>query len=348
MRIAALLCVVGLVGCGALKDAAKNNPLAFAEFCRQWSEAQDARNAECMGGPKGARFSSAEITSFCAEAAKSLAAKRISYDAAQATTCINAIKTASCDSDREHAYAYDACNKAMGGAVPVDGACYHMGECVKDSMCSATNTTCPGKCIAYPKAGETCGGTTPICNHGLSCVTASGASSATCVAELEAGATCTGGNLANCKQGTYCDNTTTKCTVPANGNCQVVGYGCTPKNYCKPSAPSSSTGTCTVSRKAGETCTQATTGTVSECERFTYCAATGKCTGPGAVGAECGFIVPGELAACADSYCDTIGSTGKGTCKAYKAVGDACTSDNECGAGYCTAAFKCAAACSGA
>jgi hypothetical protein len=207
------------------------------------------------------------------------------------------------------------CPGTVTPEVAPGGACDSSGECA-GGYCKKTNDTCPGVCIAFPKAGEPC--PDGQCDKGLFCTQAQ-----VCAPPPKAGAPCA--TLQDCVPGGYC----------------VASSACpTPNLFCD-----ATTKTCQAGAGLGAPCGVPQGAMVSDqilCDASLWCDAvfldkSGVCRMPGGMGATCN-----DQADCTGGlHC--IGyvpfSTGPGvtptlgTCSGPSSAGGACQTDLDCVSG---------------
>lgn len=251
----------------------------------------------------------------CDEVEKSIAAGRMSFDATEADKCLKAIDEVTCDDldDPTMMISVIGCDKGLAGKVAVDGPCYGeagFNECTAGNYC-LNEMDCPGKCAYQPKEGEDC--PDGACADGSSC---SGAGK--CVADAGLGKPCMGPDAGNCKGGLYCDGgdsmTAGACASRKTGGSCAGSDECVTGYECR-------MGTCVAYKRVGDACMPGK----MECNIVVgYCdASSKKCSSYPGPGGSCGFI-GGELVICVYGYCEGASIITPGTCKPFKAPGDAC------------------------
>jgi hypothetical protein len=117
----------------------------------------------------------------------------VTYDAAAARACLDALRADPCSFTNNGAAAL-ACQGVWRGTQPAGGPCSLNEECGVEQFCSLT-TACPGTCQARRTSGQDCG-EERHCAAGLTC------SDGMCVAPPREGAGCT--ELGECGLGFLC------------------------------------------------------------------------------------------------------------------------------------------------
>jgi hypothetical protein len=298
------------------------------------------------------------------EMAKSVESGRMSYDAALAGKCLQAMRTAAC-ADIEGIFENmpDECQHVFTGLVAQDGDCYSEDECAEGLYCDETVSECPGQCQPYNALGDSCNG--GDCDPDVAgcdfsqgvCVTLAGVGDdcdyidcqeglvcddysdpPVCLDPAPAGSSCT--SPRGCEAGLQC--VSGKCTGPAGAGqaCDLgeefggVLFACQPGYYCDADiAHQQTAGTCKPKKSSGSECIlfyECTSGLL--CIGMSYNEQTqeiipGSCGKPLGEGAACtaGF----EFPECDwDLYCDEQTAV----CTTYPGVGDPCVygEDPEC------------------
>ena len=227
----ALLLLVAIPACSdssiALSDVAAAAADAVCTYQARCGEMPDV--ASC----KAARSSDVE------QSMADVNAGRIKYDGKAAATCLDAIRSQSCNySDQSVESEPQACKDVSRGTVADNGVCYSGSECVSGRGCSgrvcpgSITTCCPGKCnpgassaAAIPIGGD-CGVSGVACVSGAFCANGS---PSTCTAKAAMGQPCDIGYPSDsCVDGAYCvtngPNTGTCGKLPAHGQtCYPTG-----------------------------------------------------------------------------------------------------------------------------
>lgn len=293
-------------------------------------------------------------------------AGRMTFDAAQAELCLDALAAMTCDSYlAEFLGGNDmpaACDGVFNPAVAPNGSCFFDLECIggfcsgrHDERCNLT-----GSCKAFVTAGGSCSDESP-CAPGLIC-----SSSHVCVAEPSTeGADCV---EQRCAAPLYCNRTTHKCEKLTYG---VVGEGCSSAAPCdlRVAICDSATVTCRAFLAENDTCTgRAECGvttltcagltfdpvtseavTSGHCRKYAFendaCVSGASITGCArhltCIDNKCAPYPASGPCADADeygqrcapsSYCDSAATT----CQPLKKVGAACAEDTECEDSRCS------------
>lgn len=168
-------------------------------------------------------------------------AGRVRYDGNQARTCLDRVKSLTCAElpvifDNELA----ECEIVFSGLVGADGDCYYDKECAQGHYCSASRSTCPGKCLPFAQTGSSCVDAAcdpkqAECQNNI------------CVPLAKAGEPCE--NI-SCLDGLECDSSTdpARCVLPG-----AEGSGCASNDQCQPGLRCLQQ-KCTGPAKASETC----------------------------------------------------------------------------------------------
>jgi hypothetical protein len=298
------------------------------------------------------------------EMEKSVAAGRLSYDAALAGKCLQSIRNAKCGVfDDIFENLEDECGGVFAGLVALDGDCYMEQECSEGLYCDESVSYCPGQCQPYKNLGDTCSG--GDCDPDVAdcdwqqgiCVELAGAGEvcdniecqdglvcdydtdpAVCLDPAGAGGSCS--SARGCETGLQCLDGV--CTGPANAGqeCDIgdefegIMFACAPNYYCDADiAMQERTGVCKPKKGAG-----------SECILFYECKSGLLCIGL-QINEQTEEIIPGSCgqplktgAACNadfdfpecdwDLYCDEQTAV----CTAFPGIGDPCIygEDPEC------------------
>ena len=284
-------------------------------------------------------------------------AGRIGYDESQFDACIARGSAAPCgDASFAEVLALADCSEALTGLVPDGDSCTLNPECGPDSYCAkgadgescggtceprlAVNEVCSedddcaserclNRCAVVVELGETCdpedselGSDAPrVCAVGANCTTDDMGENPTCVDDmttfdLEEGESC-GANSALCQGDLFCA-----------------------------ASPDFRSFTCAPRIALGETCTF---GFLNPCESGSVC--VGIDFEAGIVEGTC-VAVPGVDEMCRPeeelSRCQTgLRCNTDGVCKAFKVLGDACESDEECYSERCEASEMGTSVCAG-
>jgi hypothetical protein len=284
-------------GCGALLLVAAGCPSSSAsnatDFMKQFVEAFCHAQARCgsLGASEEARCRDVTLVGY-QQTENAVSAKRVTFDAAAAGRCLDAIKGSNCRLPELFASLDEVCQPVFVPQVAIGGVCEGNNECV-GGTCNSTRAGCAGKCVAYAATGATCDFSKSLCAPTDTCDT----TSHTCVTRVDTGGACSGGST--CKSGLVCRGYLNG-TPAVPGKCQPPG-------------------------KVGETCQN--TFLASDCSPELFCDTSqmpAKCTTPLAANAECH-----STDACAGGLgcvgLDSSNLMGKGSCAPFVDLGAACT-----------------------
>ena len=229
-------------------------------------------------------------------------AGRVTFNPAQAATCLDNFADAGCSTLTLETVYTDTCVPALSGRLPFDAGCYANADC-QSLSCSFDGCT-PGVCSPISEVGEPCECSTAGCGAcdpagSLSCV------NGVCVAPVGLGQTCDG-TTGPCGAGLGCINDTCANIPVALGSpCTVDEGQCVSGSYCL-AAAGMTTGTCVATVAAGQPCAQ-------DLAHLPNALGQGdsECVVPGVVCLGAGILVDGGFAS--------------GTCTASSDVGGPCT-----------------------
>ncbi len=285
-----LCCLVLLAaGCGNHADIHTPDELETA-----YIDAYCQREVRCAGWPASEMagcIAYAQKEGVLVAALNAAHAGKMTFDAAQASACIDALNAAGCNF---YDFYSPSCNGVFKPAVPVGGACDTLNECVGGECNLTSMTPCAGTCAAYVATGAPCGSAMP------------------------------------CAKTDFCDSTTSTCkTLPALGaSCDGVCSGTL--NYCKGWMPGANgqpdtLGTCAAFGGPGQSCEVLFLGW--SCTPGLYCDENQTCQPTLSVGSSCksgAACQPGNY--CRGLVIDFNNMvTQPGTCAAISDVGGACT-----------------------
>lgn len=268
----------------------------------------------------------------------------VAYDAEAMASCIDDLTSAACvDLAFGNPADVGRCGEAVVGQVAVGGGCEHAAQCQAGNYC-ATDLACPGTCQPRVVAAGACT-LDEACAAGLDCAAGH------CVAFGRAGATCGTSALPTCAMGFQCD------TGRDPATCQPVTWAAASAASCNPTggvlcaeglvcaqiALSPATYQCQAPAAAGGPCFRAVP---AGCPTGQACVVatgqvTGTCMAQGAVGQAC-LTGSGVLFGCVPgAACDS----GTDLCVALVANGAACTANaqcyGDCVGGLCEQALAC-------
>ncbi|PKN55096.1 MAG: hypothetical protein CVU56_22945 [Deltaproteobacteria bacterium HGW-Deltaproteobacteria-14] len=307
-------------------------PAPTAEtWCGQWADAWCGARTRCglPGHVSEAACKRAELDA-CFQAALpgAVAAGALAFDAADAKTCVDTLRSMGCADLAEAVttslVAIPACGDAVTGLTAVGGDCALGTECVAGAFCDI-GAACPGTCVAFAGIGDDCDPLTWCDFDSAACV------GGECVAPpATVGAACSG----RCAAPLACNGVTDTCVAPglagdpcgADGNVCVTGLTCFRPN-------TSATGTCSPLGGVGADCFSS-----GDCRAATS-GETLACIG-GACAVAPGAGQPCFEFSCSGAWCDT--SAVPPTCVALPAAGSACGGGNACAVGAWCDAGTCA------
>jgi hypothetical protein len=264
--------------------------------------------------------------------------KKLSYNGENAASCLDQIKSASCDSSSKSAREQpEPCKHIFNGITKMGDACAFNTECQSQNCVipgSATGACPQGTCgpqIPLAKVNESCTGVD--CEEGLFCN-----SSSQCQALVAMGGACDFDS--DCDFGLGCVGATTLSCQPlphigspcaarpsASPECEEIGAICNAANSCvKAGLP-------------GDQC-----ASDFDCTLFGVCDMTSsKCANYPSRGQMCDDT---HLVICSDdSWCNIPNGQTMGTCDAPQANGAVCTQGDQCSSHFCQdngAAGQCA------
>jgi hypothetical protein len=298
-----------VAGCSSGGGGGPDSPAAFDS---QLNDAYCVYNARC--GYYGASEVK-QCESDAAAAAKmyppaysttsGVQSNKLSYDAARAQACLDAVSKAGCSNDSYYALG-DVCNGVFKGLVQAGGACVAALECAPGNWCDqGTNTGtagCTGTCKANIATGQTCDPNNSHCNDSDYCDDSAGTGMGTCTATLKQGDSCVPG----------------QCGIGLNCN----GYD---------SGPPEVKGVCATLAKVGGKCTTSFLGTTN-CQLGLWCndadMNNAVCATPVASGGECqSYFACADGLDCLGLAFDANGAvTTKGKCGPFLDIGKSCSS----------------------
>lgn len=305
---ALFVAVSTVVGCA--EEAAGPGPIPLDDLRAELSTATCNQYVRCGQMPDEATCDAAQgDTRLTLQLLTDAVLGRVTFDAAGARACVEAIRNRSCDNQvaTQKALA-DACAKMFVGTIPEGGSCLFGTECAgastcNVSMCMGNGACCLGVCEKTP-ANVAIGGdcTTNPCVESAYCDAA--AMPPTCQARKDNGDACDA--QGQCKEGQRCD---VKGSLPTCYLLSKRGAGCNPAleaggcirydDYCHPMDRK-----CTALPGDGQPCTEA-----GECLDYAYCDA-GTCRKRPIEGGACSDTIKclGTLE-CVDMVCTVNVST---------------------------------------
>ncbi len=253
----------------------------------------------------------------CDDIARAVNAKTAAFDPVKAKACLDGMRALTCITSSQGSP--EVCASVFTGTVAPGGACHLATECTPGSFCQVTGASgapvCPGRCVAYAKAGEACGGASGgYCGRGTVC----DIQSHVCLALPNIGEACT----SLCNFGAYC-GPDHRCTAQVTSGACPTGRECAAPTTCVYSAASP---TCQPRVALGQACG----GSTGVCDYGLRCDSVSRvCEAYRPLGAACtppSSLSP--LSECGEGYCDQHTRL----CTASKAMGAACTPGAmECG-----------------
>jgi hypothetical protein len=346
-----LAATLGVLGC-----ACSNAPadMSLADFCTQARDLSLQRVSECLSGPvEGWATLSPDR---CLAWVLAIQASRATTALDKADECLAALRDMPCAELLKSSTG--VCDEVLVGIVPAGGSCYDIADtlddgvdCRRGNFCTATSATCPGVCVARVLVGGAC--TDRECVDNADCL------EQVCQARIARGQPCRPGSSAGTTGGVapgsalcesqydYCERSSSTCQPrKAEGACASRSE-CLPTHYCAKGS-GGSTGECTLNAKIGEPCVVGQW----QCESYSFCdPQSNLCRIDGGMGDMCGYTAdtaPREVADCINSWCALVPGHLSGTCQSFRALGETCAADDECGApvNSCdTARRVCVAAC---
>ncbi|HUH04963.1 MAG TPA: hypothetical protein VML75_23360 [Kofleriaceae bacterium] len=279
----------------------------------------------------------------------------LSYDAAQAGRCLDALRTTGCSTLFDSNDLFETVCQPFVGSVQANGVCFSDMECAPPgSRCEQPGcdgaACCAGSCVAPAPLGGDCT-TDRLCPPGAHCV--QGAANAVCTtgeddsvcnsdSECDADHHCQA-NLCRpdvatdgaCDRDRQCGGND-RCvgeTAGASGTCRTVdsvGAACDGEClgclYCDRPDPSQ-LGTCTARTELGDPCTtQSCVGVIEASCQGDTCELNGAADGQPCTGNDCRF----------GSFCtNEIGGGASGTCVGPQPDNSVCGYDDHCQSGIC-------------
>ncbi len=244
----------------------------------------------------------------------------VRYDGNAARACIDYAAGMSCDQLQEEPA---ECERVFVGTVSPGGQCVVDLECLR-GWCD-TEAACPGRCVAYRRAGESCTGSTELCEPNTYCDDTGRCAEPQYVGE---GQTC-GYDIGWCSYGLGCGEAGTCVRLPPlTSEGQACGDA---TGFCNPGLACHE-GTC---RRPPATVGAACHAETLPCAfaRNLICdPSTARCVAIPGAGEPCvmGFVCGGGTF-CGDDR----------TCRARLADGAPCTGDDQCSSRNCTDAGAC-------
>jgi hypothetical protein len=345
-------------------------PVAAEDFADKYATALCEREGACQAlAPYLVDQCHARTLAYFADdIMKAIAAGRITFDEQAAGACIEGVRETPCLTEQWDDATLAACYKALRGTLEPGETCYAAFECAGGTCSVEPLATCPAKCpevgaegdscsflagsYCNEQAGLRCAGGVCVkpageggkcadnngCKSGLVCVGgtceplrtqgAGCSSDASCAPGLLCLAEGNGGGLCKprLKEGETCGAT------PDENNAALRGAHCQDGLVCKGAGLKSDgepvPGTCATPQPVGGACMVEPDGLqlmLNGCLAGLHCPA-GTCELLPSSG-ECAphnFCQPGV------AYCDAMNM-----CMPYKANGEACSIDPECGGGLC-------------
>jgi hypothetical protein len=327
--------------------------MSAAQFCQAYQDLTLETLSRCPDASLVGTRRQLSSPFFCPRFVAGVQAGRMRFDGALAASCLETQRAllATCPPKQTFPGTdLAACGAIVTPLVPVGGACRavydaNLGvECQGEAFCGTFMVpgACEGVCTArVPVAGHCnasidlrCTKTAVCSNVGSVCVAIPPPGGA--------GTPCMLFGSRVCTDGLHCGSDIQVCTpTVASGPCSNSS-DCAPPTHCARATPSSTSNTCVPIKKVGDPCTVG----AYECAVAHQCDnATERCSAeilP--IGAPC-LQVAFEAPRCAaTAYCEYDVAAAKGTCRAKKAAGDACTAgdDNQCdgNGGHCDQTSK--------
>ncbi len=222
----AAVLALGLFGAGGCGGGGSSNPVPIEQLDARFAHSVCAKLLECCttaelmqffpgGAPANAAACETQLTPVAAQfvfknAHASITASRATYSADKAGECFDALDSAACTKFNPDNFGTvsAACDVAIVGNVAAGGACAAETDCSgTDSFCEGTSggTATDGHCAAVPGNGESCSGP---CKDGSYCDNGT----SKCATLKADGTDCV--DSSECKGG-KCDSGTSKCVTPA-------------------------------------------------------------------------------------------------------------------------------------
>lgn len=334
-------------------DTATGGAAAQAEaWCAAWAAATCALWVKCPLAALGQPLDgcSARLTQQCqggAALAKALQAKHLTFDAAQAQTCLAGLQALACPALYQGLVsaggpAVAACAAVWHGQVAAGGSCVLGGECQAGTRC-VFGASCPGTCQAWSAIGGACSDSKP-CNPEVASCTAG-----KCQALPSApGQACPAGL---CASPLYCGPAGACVAFALEGQaCSASGAQCWPSLGCW--AAAGQAGTCKPRGGVGSACLSQANCALTGDGAPLLCVA-GSCQPAPAPGKPCvdwqcqgGWCDsqalpptcvawPAAGQACPQGWCGPGAVCSAGTCKALGGPGKPCAAPQDCASGQC-------------
>ncbi|MGC4119802.1 MAG: hypothetical protein QM765_35550 [Myxococcales bacterium] len=277
----------------------------FDDFCRAYFQALGERGAACQGGTAEIWNTFSYRDLWCRQTAAALEGGRATFDPSQASACIAAIRSASCQAAIfEGSVPVGLCPSLFAGTVLLGQPCYEPIDCHPWGRCDAMVDKCPGVCVELLAVGDECDYVTDCFPRGI-------CDGGRCRAFSKEGEACQ--DQFWCETGLFC--LSGKCAKKrSSGPCPTL-YECAADTYCDD-------GTCVRPQPVGDRCrTNADCGTMVPC-------IDGLCSPWSHVGEPCDDSYPTRRN-CIDGWCDSY-KEGPGTCQPWAKIGETCSQTKQC------------------
>ena len=254
----------------------------------------------------------------------------VKYDAVKAATCIEAIEERGCKIF--DLPSPDICEGTFEGTIEDGGECTIDSECI--SRYCDIQDGCPGKCTPPGEVGATCNAGESSCVHGADC---NGEKCVDFTGIIADGESCDEA-FQWCSENSYCMDGKCKPKLKEGENCELYQEACAKGMFCSPEKDNNVCVVAKLVEENGAECNP-TKGTFCNALKDLYCNLNyktyeGTCGAAKKEGEDCIDTAEEMYYTCEEgTYCKI--EVTKGTCTKLLAVGETCTTDNECESQYC-------------
>lgn len=288
LALAGTALLVAAAACGDSDTTVSEDGLPFDQFPEAYRQAQCDHIVACGLMPDLATcLSASNPDAVVVQATAAVAWGDVTYDPKAGQSCVDAIRTASCEAGTLYPRELrEACDAVFGNRKGNGEPCFAAIECQGlDAVCEGAcgDGCCAGTCKVQgglAKEGEVCSADLP-CDATTTCLPDPMAMDGTTICVKPAGPNEVCGSN-GCVAGYACDPGTSKCfkqgTSGAQCNPALANSCASPAEYCNQDAKK-----CTVRPKVGEAC-GTTPIEANICARYAHCDTDSKChlsPGPG-------------------------------------------------------------------